>query len=438
MRNNSPQRPVVVGGGAAGLAACLTLEAHGHAPLLIEASSALGGRLRTEALPDGTPVDVGFQVLQTAYPELQRWVDLEALDVVPFIPGAKVHSGGRWRTLADPRRAPRLLPATLTSGIGQWSDRWRMLRLITALKGHETEALQQGWFGLCGPAGAPDGKGQQEKGRWASVATSVFLREWGFSPGFMASFLGPFLSGIFLERELTTPAAQFHYTFRMLADGGAVRPRQGMVALVDHLRSKLRRTEVRHGARVQRNEQGALLLNGEPLPEKGVILTVPLPGDGRGQVQWKGCLNAVFSTPSSPFGSAILGLIPAAEWVTNFHFMEDLEGPVGTGRINVTAVLPSPDSDPEHGLKGMTQDLASAGIECNEAEWCQWIPHALPVVDEVGAVGNMESARDGSIPAGDWTSAPSLDAALRSGRLAAEAWLRTQAHPQTASGDEAA
>lgn len=431
MMSNSPLQPIVVGGGAAGLAACLTLEAHGHAPLLIEASGALGGRLGTMALPDGTPVDVGFQVLQTAYPELQRWVDFGALDCVPFIPGARIHSRGRWRTLADPRRAPRLLPATLTSGIGQWSDRWRMLRLITALKGHETEALQQGWFGSGELMDAAKGG---EKGRWASSATSVFLREWGFSPDFIQGFLAPFLSGIFLERELTTPAAQFHYTFRMLADGGAVRPRLGMVALVDHLRSKLRRTEVRLGVRAQRDENGMLFLDGVAQADKGAgfIQTVQLDGDGGDEVPWRGCLNAVFPTSSSPFGMAILGLLPDAEWVTNFHFMEDLEGPVGRGRINVTAVMPESVGDPMRGLQGMIEDLAAAGIACGEPEWYQWIPHALPVLDEVGFQGRRVGATDGIFHAGDRTSAPSLDAALRSGRLAAEEWLKAQIQSQPA------
>ena len=96
------ERPVVVGGGAAGLIACLTLEKAGHSPLLLEADDQLGGRLRTETLSDGTRVDVGFQILLTAYPELQKWADIEALDPVRFVPGAKVHYRGRWKTVADP------------------------------------------------------------------------------------------------------------------------------------------------------------------------------------------------------------------------------------------------------------------------------------------------------------------------------------------------
>ena len=88
-------RPVVIGGGAAGLAACLTLEQGGLSPVLVESSQRLGGRLATAELPDGSPVDVGFQVLLTAYPELQRWVDLSAMEKVTFVPGAMVRKDGR-------------------------------------------------------------------------------------------------------------------------------------------------------------------------------------------------------------------------------------------------------------------------------------------------------------------------------------------------------
>ncbi|MGB0510908.1 MAG: FAD-dependent oxidoreductase, partial [Flavobacteriales bacterium] len=123
-------RPIVVGGGAAGLAACRTLEAAGHAPILLEAGDRLGGRLRTERMAGGTAVDRGFQVLLTAYPELRRWVDLAALDPVAFIPGAMIRKGGAWKTVADPRRLPGSILATLTSGVGTWGDRIRILRLV--------------------------------------------------------------------------------------------------------------------------------------------------------------------------------------------------------------------------------------------------------------------------------------------------------------------
>ena len=45
-------RPIVVGGGAAGLAACRTLEAAGHAPILLRPGTTCG-RLAWSAWPTG-------------------------------------------------------------------------------------------------------------------------------------------------------------------------------------------------------------------------------------------------------------------------------------------------------------------------------------------------------------------------------------------------
>ena len=224
------KRPVVIGGGAAGLAACLTLEQAGYSPLLIEASDRLGGRLRTDRLPDGTPVDRGFQVLQTGYPELQRWVDFDALECADFVPGARVFLRNKWRTLADPRRSWRSLPATLTSGIGNWSDRWLVLRLVFKLQKCPTPDIQNGHFNVSGKSVPP--QGALGSGPWAHRSTAEFLNEWGFSKAFVRDFLAPFFSGIFLEGALETPAAQFQYTFRMLADGKVVRPKGGMECFV--------------------------------------------------------------------------------------------------------------------------------------------------------------------------------------------------------------
>ena len=37
------------------------------------------------------------------------------------------------------------------------------------------------------------------------------------------------------------------------------------------------------------------------------------------------------------FGQPIIGLLPEAESVTNVHFMEDVQGEEGRGKLNVTA-----------------------------------------------------------------------------------------------------
>ena len=55
-------------------------------------------------------------------------VDLEALDLKPFAAGVRVAHGSTRSTLADPRREPTLLPATLTAPLGTLADKLRFLR----------------------------------------------------------------------------------------------------------------------------------------------------------------------------------------------------------------------------------------------------------------------------------------------------------------------
>jgi choline dehydrogenase-like flavoprotein len=99
---------VVVGGGAAGLAAARTLTAAGAEVVLLEAADRVGGRIATDQV-DGFLLDRGFQVVNTAYPALPDFVDVAGLDL-RFFDHAVVVADERGRhLLADPRRR-RALP----------------------------------------------------------------------------------------------------------------------------------------------------------------------------------------------------------------------------------------------------------------------------------------------------------------------------------------
>ncbi|HSN43732.1 MAG TPA: oleate hydratase, partial [Propionibacteriaceae bacterium] len=62
---------IVIGAGLAGLTAARHLAAHASGPdvAILEASDAVGGRVRTDVV-DGFKIDRGFQVLNPAYPAL--------------------------------------------------------------------------------------------------------------------------------------------------------------------------------------------------------------------------------------------------------------------------------------------------------------------------------------------------------------------------------
>jgi phytoene dehydrogenase-like protein len=112
----------IVGAGVSGLACAIHLHEAGVPVRVLEAAPEVGGRVHSERV-DGFTIDRGFQVLPTAYREVQAMLDLAALHLGRFKPGALVRHAGRFARLVDPTRSPWELPRTLASGAGVFLER---------------------------------------------------------------------------------------------------------------------------------------------------------------------------------------------------------------------------------------------------------------------------------------------------------------------------
>ena len=222
---------VVIGAGLAGLAATRTLQRAGVRVRVLEASSHIGGRVRTRRV-EGFSLDLGFQVLFTAYPAVKRNLDLERLDLVLLPPAAVIRRGRVEQRVGDPLRDPGSLFGTLTTDTFTFTDRFLIVRLAAYLKSLRLEDLLSG----------------------KDESTLNFLERFGFSDRAIRTFFGPFFGGIFLKRDLSTSARLFRYYFRMLMDGETAVPRSGMGEIPEQLAQDL---EVFTGSRVERLEARA-------------------------------------------------------------------------------------------------------------------------------------------------------------------------------------
>lgn len=207
---------VVVGAGLAGLAAARHLHAKSFSVAVLEAQDDVGGRVRTDIV-DGFRLDRGFQILLTAYPELRRQVDLAALDVQTFDPGALVMLRGKSYVVSDPFRAPRTLWGTARAPIGSVVDKAKIALLrARTLRGDPRELL-----------------------RGQDLPTIVALRRAGFSQSMIDSFFRPLFGGIQLDPSLGTSRRMFDIIFRSLGEGDAGVPRLGMGSLPRQMAERL-------------------------------------------------------------------------------------------------------------------------------------------------------------------------------------------------------
>ncbi|MFT3788348.1 MAG: FAD-dependent oxidoreductase [Tepidisphaeraceae bacterium] len=141
---SAPARVTIVGAGLAGLSCAVYLHRAGVTPVVLEASDRAGGRVATDEL-HGFRLDRGFQVYNTAYIEGRRLLNLDALELRSFTPGALVWRERKTHRLSDPLRDPRHALAAMLSPLATFSDKLRVLKLIRDVRsaGDPTELYAQ-------------------------------------------------------------------------------------------------------------------------------------------------------------------------------------------------------------------------------------------------------------------------------------------------------
>ncbi|MFN8146718.1 MAG: FAD-dependent oxidoreductase [Candidatus Nanopelagicales bacterium] len=213
---------VVVGAGLAGLAAARHLAASGLSVRVLEGSDGVGGRVRSERI-DGITVDRGFQLLNPAYPEARRVLDLEALALQPFEPGVLLATADRRTLVVDPRRRLGALLPTALHAPGSRSDQLRFAAYATRVLRTDPRALRDAVDSTVGEAWAPFG----------SLTTDA---------------LAPFLTGVLFDGSMTTSRRFVDLLLRSFVRGTPAVPAAGMQAMPDQLARGL---DVRPGTPVR-------------------------------------------------------------------------------------------------------------------------------------------------------------------------------------------
>jgi phytoene dehydrogenase-like protein len=394
---------VIVGGGIAGLQAAHILQNKGLDFILIEKSMSLGGRVQSEEF-HGYILDHGFQVLQTAYPEVQRSLQISKWDLSYFQSGAYVLNEGKFKPFLNPLKSPLLF-----------------LKNIDSAGATIFDFLKLAWIWLKTQGSILPINSDPE-------TTSELISRYRFSEKFQCNFLRPFFAGIFLDDQLSPPATLFFYYMKQFLEGKAALPKQGMGAIALDLASGIPKEKIMTGVWVTEIKGKSLLLNNGDtvLFDQLILATDPKQACELLKIDFP--LQAHFGSKTFYFSMdkkletplPLIHLMPLhSSPLLHFSCLSQVNpalAPEGKHLISATSLQINLTD------KEVAEELARVlDLSPNDFIFLKSfsIPHSLYKLGCFAEVCQKAEAKNIML-AGDYTLFPSLQAALSSGRKAAE------------------
>ncbi|MFJ3226815.1 NAD(P)/FAD-dependent oxidoreductase [Streptomyces sp. NPDC086783] len=433
---------VIVGAGAAGLAAAHHLTRAGLTTAVLEAAPHVGGRMATDKV-DGFRLDRLGRLLSTSYPELRRTPGLDALALRSFSPGVLLHSEGRHhrayaplnprsargaltvvRALASAPRLPRPAGAAVRPGgppgtsarpvgpLGRPVDQARLGAALARLAATPPETL------LSRP----------------ELPAERALSARGFPPRTVEGFLRPLLAALLCDPALTTSSRCADLALHAFATGRLCVPEGGADALPELLAATLPPGTVRTGVHVT------------------AVSTTSVTTRDHGELR---CRSLLLATGARAAAGLLPGLrVPAFHPVTVVHHTADepplgepallldadRSGPVAhtavisqvdptrapAGRALITStVLGTPPSaaDLDSAVRAQLARLYGTSTRRWELLGVHHDPEAVPAMPPPHDLRRPVRLLAGLYVCGDHRGTSTVHGALRSGRRAARALL---------------
>lgn len=377
-------KPVVIGGGLAGLSAALTLQEAGAEVELFEASSYIGGRLRSDYL-DGFILDRGFQLINAGYPEIKRLGVIPEIDFVKSDRTIDVVTPFGLQSIGDPRL--HLLQG-LRSPLGSFREKVAFLTFMGSrnLQGKNLEEalLGEGTLNL------------------------------------YHNLLKPFLTGVFLVPPHQVGASYGQEIIKSFIVGDSGLPIAGVGVLAEAIAARIEKIHLDAPISDLQQFHGRPVIVATNHKSATDLLGV------RSDISFAHSFTWYHSIPVGLISSPRLRVTSTQSPIVNSIALSNLlpsYAPTGRTLVSTTTLT---DID-EKSIKKNLSLFWNIDIEHFELIRRYEIKEALPIFSPADS-GAMPSAkvREGVYRAGDYLTAGSQNGALLSGRLAAQELLFDQ------------
>ena len=380
------KKVIIIGSGLSGISCAHYLDKSKFELQVFEKNSRPGGRVSTEEI-NGFKCDIGFQVLLNNYEEVKKLNIYNKLDLKHFNSGADIYNKNGNLKLYNPLHHPFKFLRSNIFSIFTIPD---ILNLLFLFLSRQIDR---------------------------ETAGELFNKK--FSAKSQELFFEPFFKGIFLSKELKNDTKFFHKIFKKFALGKASIPITGMSALPNTIIENSNLNIRYNSELVKIKDNVAFFGNGDKHEFDLLVFATPIHNinkvmDMNIPMNYNENKTLYISSSKNVLNKSIL-LVPNEEFKTNsIQCLSNVSRNYTQSNEHLYS-LSSLHSDTKDEIL-LEEFKIITGIQNNEMKLVKSysLKTALPEsIKKIESKNNIHFS-------GDWSQEPSIDGAIKSGRLTAK------------------